>query len=89
MHILCGSAEPAGLGEHLPIDVESAQLWHGPVQGVEQQTLSTQNVLAHSEPEAHGWPSCLGPQLPLTHAWPAWQSADVVQRVMHAPSTQR
>jgi hypothetical protein len=70
-HVPWGSAAPGPTFVHFPIDEGSAQLWQGPVQEVPQQTPSTQKVLAHSAPVAHGWPSSLGPQLPFTQAWPA------------------
>jgi hypothetical protein len=63
----------------------SAQVRQAPWQASPQQTPSTQNVLAHSEPFMQLWPICLGPQLPATQAWPVWQSASVVHFVSHAP----
>jgi hypothetical protein len=73
---------------HLPSDEGSAQLWQAPVQAVSQQTPSTQKLLAQSEAAAQVWPFCLGPQLPLTQAMPAWQSASEAQPVPQAPATQ-
>jgi hypothetical protein len=84
-----GSLEPVGTDVQRPIDDGSAQLRHAPWQASVQQIPSTQKVLAHSAPVAHICPFCLGPQLPATHAWPAWQSASVAHFVLHAAFTQR
>jgi hypothetical protein len=83
--VVRGSAAPAGTGVHLPIAEGSAQVRHAPWQASPQQTPSTQNVLAHSEPFMQLWPTCLGPQLPATQAWPVWQSASVTHLVSQAP----
>jgi hypothetical protein len=81
-----GSAAPAGTGVHLPMADGRAHERHAPRQGSPQQTPSTQNVLAHSEPFAQLWPFCLGPQLPATQVWPVWQSTSVEHFVSHAPA---
>jgi hypothetical protein len=88
-HTLRGSAPPAGTGVHLPIDDGSAHVRHAPWQARLQQTPSMQNVLAHSEPLAHVWPFCLGPQLPAMQVWPVVQSRSLVHVVSHAPPPQR
>jgi hypothetical protein len=80
-----GSAAPAGTGVHLPIADGSAHVRHAPWHASPQHTPSTQKVLAHSDPFAHVWPFCLGPQLPNTQACPAWQSASVAHFVLQAP----
>ena len=84
-----GSLAPAGTGAHLPSEVDSAQLKQLPVQVVAQQTPSAQKPLPHSLPAEHAWPSALGPQLPFTQAWPAMQSASLVQWLTHAVPLQR
>jgi hypothetical protein len=81
-----GSAAPAGAGVHRPIAEGSAQVRHAPWHASAQHTPSTQKVLAHSDPLAQLWPLAFGPQLPLTHAWPAVQSASLVHFVLHAPA---
>jgi hypothetical protein len=82
-----GSGLPAGIDVHLPGVDASEQLRHAPVHAPSQQTPSTQWVDRHSVPAEQGWPFCFGPQRPLTHAWPASQSASLRQILLHAPST--
>ena len=82
-----GSAFPAAIDVHLPGAEASAQLRQPPAQAVSQQTSSTQWVELHSVPAEHGWPFCLGPHKPLTHAWVPSQSASVTQTLLHAPPT--
>jgi hypothetical protein len=89
VQVVRGSSLPAATEVHLPSDDSSAQLRQAPWQASAQQTPSTQKLLAHSEACAQVWPFCLGPQLPCTQAWPATQSASLVQRVLQAPATQR
>jgi hypothetical protein len=84
-----GSAAPAGTGVQRPIADGSPQDRQAPWHASAQQTPSTQKVLAHSPPVTQVWPFCLGPQLPATQAWPAWQSASEAHLVLHAPFVQR
>jgi hypothetical protein len=86
--VIRGSLPPAGTARQWPGEDDSVQLRHGP-QTWSQQTLSMQWLLAHSPAAEHGWPSALGPQLPLTHACPLTQSASLVQTLRHAPSAHR
>ena len=79
LHILCGSEAAAGLGAHMPGEVDSAQLWQAALQEELQQTPSTQKVEAHSLPAEQGCPSDFGPQLPLTQLCPATQSPSPTQ----------
>jgi hypothetical protein len=81
----CGSPAPAGLEAQVPSEVDSAQLWHEPVQAELQQTPSAQKVEAHSVPTEQGCPFDLGPQLPLTQLWPLTQSLSLRQWLMQAP----
>src|SRR5580765_9104576 len=57
-----------------------------PAQAVLQQTFCAQIVDAHSPPAVQAAPGGFGPQLPLTHAAPATQSAAVAQVDLHFPS---
>ena len=57
-----------------------------PAHAVVQQTPCAQNVDAHSLPALHAAPGGLGPQLPLTHAAPATQSAALLHVDRHLPS---
>jgi hypothetical protein len=85
-----GSTVPAAIGVHFPSSVPgSAQLRQAPVQAWSQQILSTQWLCWHSADVVQLWPSCLGPQVPLTHAIPTSQSALVVHVVAQAPFAQR
>jgi hypothetical protein len=80
-----GSGVLAGLGEQWPIDDGSAQLRQAPAQGPSQQTPSTQKPLPQSVALVQLWPIGFGPQLPLTHACPSWQSVSTVHVVAQAP----
>jgi hypothetical protein len=71
-----------------PSDADSEQLRQAPVQAWSQQTPSTQWFFRHSLDAVHGWPSILGPQVPLTQAIPVSQSALVVQVSVQAPFRQ-
>jgi hypothetical protein len=84
-----GSCVPAATGVHTPSADGSAQLRQPPLHASAQQTPSTQNPDTHSSSAAHTWPLALRPQLPLSHAWPATQSALLVHRLTHALSAQR
>jgi hypothetical protein len=86
LQVARGSAAPLGTGVHLPGAEGRAQVRQAPWHASAQQTPSTQKVLAHSEPLAQVWPFALGPQLPATQAWPAWQSASLAHFVLHAPA---
>jgi hypothetical protein len=81
----CGSLFPLGTGAQEPSEVDSAQLRQLPPQAVAQQTPSAQNPLPHSVPAEQGWPSDLGPQLPLTQACPETQSLSLAQWLTQAP----
>ena len=83
-----GSAAPDGTGAQVPSEVDSAQLRQVPVQAALQQTPSAQNPLTHSLAAAQGCPMGFWPQLPLTQACPAVQSASVAQWLMQAPFAQ-
>jgi hypothetical protein len=83
-----GSGVAAGMGVQCPIAEGSAQLTHAPPHGPSQQTPSTQKPLAQSVAASQLWPTGFGPQLPLTQAWPAWQSPSFMQVVAHAPIEQ-
>jgi hypothetical protein len=83
------SIAPAASGVHLPFDDSSEQLRHEPVQAWSQQTPSTQKFDLQSAAALHVPPFCLGPQLLLTQATPAMQSASDSQRCLHAPAAQR
>jgi hypothetical protein len=85
VHIPCGSLFPFGTGAQVPREVDSAQLRQLPPQAVAQQTPSAQNPLPHSVPPEQGWPSALGPQLPLTQLWPGTQSLSLAQWLTQAP----
>jgi hypothetical protein len=89
LHMLRLSAAPAAMDVQRPIDEGRAQLRQAPLQASAQQTPSAQKPEAHSAAVVHIWPFCLGPQLPLTHWWPIWQSALVSHRLLQAPPTQR
>jgi hypothetical protein len=80
-----GSTAPRETGEHVPSEVERAQLRQLPAQAVAQQTPSAQKLLAHSLLAEQGWPSILAPQLPFTQLCPDAQSLSLVHRLMHAP----
>jgi hypothetical protein len=83
------SVAPAGRLVQVPLFVASAQLRQAPWQDSLQQTPSTQKFEAHSEGAAQVWPFCLGPQLPATQVWPAWQSPSDLHGDLQAPSPQR
>lgn len=80
---------PAASGVHLPFVDASEQLRQAPVQAWSQQTPSTQNPDLQSAAAVHVPPFCLGPQLLLTHAMPATQSASLAQTLLQAPAAQR
>jgi hypothetical protein len=82
---LRGSAVPAGIDVHLPIDDGSAQLRQAPLHASLQQTPSTQKAERHSDARVQVCPFCLGPQLWFTHARPGLQSVSASQRVLQAP----
>ena len=96
LHVVCAiavqtpreSTVPAAIGVQRPSDADSEQLRHAPVQAWSQQTPSTQWFFWHSLDAVHGWPSILGPQVPLTQAMPVSQSAFVVQIFVHSPFRQ-
>ena len=54
MQTWCGSAVPAEVEAQVPSVVDSAQLWHEPVQAELQQTPSAQKLEAHSVPTEQG-----------------------------------
>jgi hypothetical protein len=83
------SAALAGRGVHVPRVAESEQLRHAPPQVSLQHTPSTQKPDPQSEAFVQTPPSCMGPQLWLTHAIPVVQSASVVQLGLQAADTQR
>src|SRR4029079_15843071 len=78
VHCESGS-EPLGTSMHSPSLPAIAHDLHVPAHAALQQTPCAQNVDAQSPPVEHGAPGGFGPQLPLTHAAPATQSAGVVQ----------
>jgi hypothetical protein len=82
------STTPCVSGVHVPRDEASEQLRQAPSQAVLQQTPSVQKPDAHSVPFTHVPPGFLRPQLFLTHAMPATQSASVVHVGLHVPETQ-
>jgi hypothetical protein len=79
-----GSGVAAGMGVQRPIADGSAQLRHAPPQGPSQHTPSTQKPLAQSVVAWQLWPRGFGPQLPFTHACPAWQSSSIWQETAQA-----
>jgi len=83
------STTPCVSGVHVPRDDASAQLRQAPPQAVLQQTPSVQKPDAQSVPFVHVPPGFLRPQLWLTHAMPAVQSASVAHVGLHVPDTQR
>jgi hypothetical protein len=90
--MLCGSAEPAVVSVHRPVE----QVRQAPVQTVLQHTpgppatSATQCRFWQSSLAAQGCPSTFGPQLPLaSHAMPSAQSALVVQRELQVPFAHR
>jgi hypothetical protein len=87
LHVSRGSAAPLAAIVHFPTEPASAQLRHAPVQGVLQQTPSTQLPFWQSALAAHFCPSTFAPQLPVatTQAIPSAQSASVVHLELHAP----
>lgn len=85
-----GSTVPAAIGVHFPSSAPgSAQLRQAPVHAWSQQILSTQWLCWHSADVSQLWPSCLGPQVPFTHAIPTSQSPFVVHVIVQAPLAQR
>jgi hypothetical protein len=85
VHCDSGSA-PLGTSMHSPSLPAIAHDLHVPAHALLQQTPCAQNVDAQSVPAVQGAPGGLGPQLPLTQAAPATQSAAVVQLERHFPS---
>jgi hypothetical protein len=79
----------AASGVHVPRVAASEQLRHAPPQASLQQTPSTQKPDPQSDAFVQTPPSCLGPQLWLTHAIPAVQSASESQDGLQAADTQR
>ena len=71
---------PLGTAMHCPRLPGTAQDRQVPVQAVAQQTDCAQTPEAHSDAAAHPAPGGFGPQLPLTQAAPATQSAFEAQR---------
>src|SRR5688572_16685420 len=84
-HAPRGSGPPTRAMVQLPGTVPRAQDRHGPWQASEQQTLSTQRLLAHSTPSWQGWPRPFFPQLPALHTMPVTQSVSAVQVARQAP----
>jgi hypothetical protein len=71
---------------HWPSLPEIAHDLHVPEHAAVQQTPCAHTVDAHSPPVVQAAPGGFGPQLPLTHAAPATQSALVAQVDRHFPS---
>src|SRR5689334_3872686 len=87
-HMARGSTVPAAIGMQWPA-IDPAQVRQAPVHAWSQQTPSTQWLCWHSLESLQLWPSCLGPQVPLTQAIPVSQSALVTQLLVQAPFAQR
>jgi hypothetical protein len=83
------SEEFAGRGVHVPRVAGSEQLRQEPPQASLQQTPSTQKPDPQSDAFVQTPPSCLGPQLFLTHAMPAVQSMSVMHVSLQAADAQR
>lgn len=74
-----GSALPTGTELQVPALPVRLQTWQVPQVGAEQQTPSTQLLLAHSVPSVQIWPRRLRPHDPFVQNWPGAQSASAVQ----------
>jgi hypothetical protein len=83
------SSAPAARLVQRPLEDGRAQLRQAPWQAFSQQTPSTQKFDAQSAFALQSWPGCLGPQLPMTQACPAWQSPSCLHGVLQAPLMQR
>jgi hypothetical protein len=84
-HCPIGSA-PSGTSMHRPSLPAIAHDLQVPEHAAVQQTPCAQIADAHSLPPVQVAPGGFGPQLPLTHAAPATQSALVAQVDRHFPS---
>jgi hypothetical protein len=84
VHTWWGSAAPSVVGAQVPRRPDCAQLTHGPVQAMLQQTPSAQKPEAHCDPALQMAPSGFGPQLPFTHFEPT-QSPSEEQVARQAP----
>jgi hypothetical protein len=61
---------PADTNVHVPRAVGDAHVLQVSSQGLPQQTLSTQKLLAQSPEQLHGWPSSLRPPSAPVHTTP-------------------
>jgi hypothetical protein len=73
-----GSGLPESIGQHVPKRPVWLHDTHAPLHVSAQQTPSTQKPDSHSSFVTQLMPFIFGPQLPLTHEWPAAQSLLVV-----------